>query len=96
MTHIRQALIDQSPSLELHRAAQAEIARLDDLVERKDEALHKIEQWARAYPLEVFPEPDLKRAHEVLQAAGMGLDAISASAMRHVITQVAAIAKAAL
>ena len=46
-----------------------------------------LHEWAQAYPLTVFPEPDLVRAHEVLQAAGMTLDAISAGAMRHVIGQ---------
>lgn len=64
--------------------------------ERMSEALEKIAQWARAYPLSVFPEPDFARAHEVLSAAGMTLDAISASNMRHVITQVQAIVDAAM
>jgi hypothetical protein len=40
--------------------------------------------WLDAYPLTMFPEPDLKRAAEVLKAAGMTLDSISASNMRHV------------
>lgn len=53
----------------------------------RGDALEKLHQWAKAYPLEVFPEPDLKRAHELLKAGGMTLDAISASNMRHVIKQ---------
>jgi hypothetical protein len=67
--------------------------------ERYQEALWRISEWTDAYPLKVFPEPDgdyLKRAHEILQAHGMGIDRISASAMRHVITQVGKIAKDAL
>ncbi|EKD40808.1 MAG: hypothetical protein ACD_74C00158G0007 [uncultured bacterium] len=52
---------------------------------RMRDALQRIANWQKAYPLEVFPEPDLKRAHEVLKAAGMGLDGISASNMRHVL-----------
>lgn len=48
-----------------------------------------VNDWARAYPLGVFPEPDLKRAAELLGAGGITLDAVSASAMRHVITKVA-------
>lgn len=52
----------------------------------QDDCLHKIRQWCAAYPLDVFPEPDFKKAHEVLQANGMTLDAISASNMRHVVT----------
>jgi hypothetical protein len=53
-----------------------------------DDLLHSIKSWSEAYPLSVFPEPDLAKAHEVLRANGMTLDAISASNMRHVITQV--------
>ncbi len=56
-----------------------------------DEAVASIRQWCDAYPLDVFPEPDLKRAHEVLQAAGMTLDAISASNMRHVLNGIRAL-----
>ena len=65
----------------------------DARIERMEEALLRILVWSEAYPLEIFPEPDLAKAHEVLSANGMTLDAISASAMRHVITQVGSIAK---
>jgi hypothetical protein len=47
-----------------------------------------IEQWAEAYPLDVFPKPDLYKARDVLAAASISLDCISADAMRHVITKV--------
>ena len=56
----------------------------------------RIVQWSEAYPLDVFPEPDFKRAHELLRAGGMTLDAISASNMRHVVEGVGKIARAAL
>jgi hypothetical protein len=59
--------------------------------ERQEDALTRLQEWARAYQLECFPEPDFKKAHQLLLAGGMTLDAISASNMRHVITQVAAI-----
>jgi hypothetical protein len=62
-----------------------EIDRLTAELEAKDEALHKISNWTKAYPLEVFPKPDLKKAAEVLKDAGMTLDAISADNMRHVL-----------
>ena len=65
-------------------------------VERYREALERIVQWADAYPLAVFPEPDFKRAAEVLAAAGMTLDAISASNMRHCVEGVGKIARSAL
>ena len=64
-----------------------------------EDALIRIADWAKAYQLDVFPEPDgayLKKAAEVLTANGMELGRISASNMRHVITQVGKIAEGAL
>lgn len=58
--------------------------------------LEEIIQWSEAYPLDVFPEPDFQKARKLLKDGGMTLDGISASNMRHVITEVAKIAKAAL
>jgi len=75
------------------------VKRLRDGRERLDKlegALKTIEAWSRAYPLDAFPEPDLKRAAELLSAGGMTLDAISASAMRHVVKNVGEIARKAL
>ena len=68
----------------------------DERLERYQEALQRIVQWSEAYPLDVFPEPDLRKAHELLQAGGVTLDALSAHAMRHVVTGVGKIAKEAL
>lgn len=56
----------------------------------RGDALERLKQWAEAYPVEVFPEmapEDWKKANEVLAASGMNLTRISASNMRHVITQ---------
>lgn len=63
---------------------------------RLREALERIKQWSEAYPLTVFPEPDFERAAKVLADAGMTLDAISASNMRHCVEGVGKIARAAL
>ena len=60
------------------------------------DALERIESWSRAYPLSVFPEPDFRKAAELLRAGGMTLDAISASNMRHVVEGVGKIAREAL
>ena len=68
----------------------------EEKLERYEEALWRIAKWSEAYPLEIFPEPDLHKAHALLQAGGMTLDAISANAMRHVVTGVGKIAKEAL
>jgi hypothetical protein len=64
-----------------------------------DDALGRIIQWSDAYPLEVFPElsrEDWARVAEVLKAAGLSLDRVSASNMRHVITRVGDIARTAV
>jgi len=71
--------------LACERLAQQDKSRLTAENEAKDDVLRKIKDWCRAYPLEVFPEPDLKKAAKVLKEAGMTLDSISASNMRHVL-----------
>ena len=65
-------------------------------IERLTDALEEIERWSRAYPIERFPEPDLKLAARLLLAGGITLDAVSASAMRHVVTEVGEMARRAL
>lgn len=64
-----------------------------------EEALQRIAQWADAYPLDIFPEPTDQQwieAKVLLKQGGLTLDAISASNMRHVITEVGAMARKAL
>jgi hypothetical protein len=63
-----------------------------DYIEDLEEALERIADWSRAYPLSVFPEPDFDKAAALLKAGGMSLDAVCASCMRHVIEQVGKIA----
>lgn len=72
-------------------------------IEELEEALWKIVQWSKAYPLKVFPEPDFKKVREhliagseYLQEATISLDSISASNMRHVVEGVGKIAEEAL
>jgi len=71
---------------------KAEIDRLMEqatndkrLIEELEKILREIKDWANAYPIEVFPKPDLQKAAKVLKEAGMTLDSISADAMRHVL-----------
>jgi hypothetical protein len=47
-----------------------------------------LEHWLDAYPLAVFPEPDLKKARALLEAGGMTLDSLSAWNFRHILRQV--------
>jgi hypothetical protein len=67
---------------------KAEIELLVIKVDRYEDALQELAGWVRAYPLDIFPEPDLKRAHELLQVGGMSIDVVSASAMRYLLVHV--------
>lgn len=60
-------------------------------IEEMNDKLHKIRQWCEAYPIDVFPEPDFKKAAKVLKENGMSLDSISASNMRHVVNGIKSI-----
>ena len=68
----------------------------DERLETTIDALQQIAQWADAYPIDIFPEPEWHKGAELLQAGGMTLDAISAHCMRHVILGVGKIAREAL
>lgn len=76
----------------LEKALQHANAKIDKL----ETALHLIAQWGDAYPLAVFPEPDLAKARTLLEAGGMTLDRVSASNMRYVAQGIAKIAAEAL
>ena len=75
---------------------QAEIDKLQASRENLVDVLERIHIWQRAYPLKVFPKPDLKKAAEVLKDAGMTLDAITADNMRHVLDQIKSMVDLAL
>jgi hypothetical protein len=47
--------------------------------------LNELTKWALSYPKDVFPEPDLIKAEELLKAGDMTLDSISACTIRHVM-----------
>jgi len=79
-----------------YECLEKRVKELEDENDKYGNALVRIDNWAKACPLVVFPKPDLKRAAEVLKAAGMTLDGISADAMRHVIDGVKDITKQAL
>lgn len=76
--------------------ALSSLSEQEDEASKFEDALHKIAQWSKAYPLEVFPEPDLKKARALLEAGGITLDAVSAHCMRHVVQGVGKIAAEAL
>ena len=78
------------------RAERELTKKLQARIKELEEVLTRIQNWAKAYPLEVFPPPDLKKAAQVLKAEGLTLDAITADAIRYVITEVSDIARQAL
>jgi hypothetical protein len=73
-----------------------DVERLNARIEVLDAALRRIVQWSEAYPPDIFPEPDWKKAAALLNAGGITLDRISGSCMRHVVEGVGEIARAAL
>ena len=70
---------------ELNNVQRELINNLTEQLEQKQEKLDQIETWTRAYPLQIFPKPDYKKANEVLQKAGLSLGQITGGAMRHVL-----------
>jgi hypothetical protein len=78
------------------QAYMIRIEQQEDRIEQLEAALYRIKQWADAYPLEVFPEPDMDLAATALKTFNITLDAVSASAMRHVLKGVIEITTTAL
>lgn len=75
------------------------IGDLSEKVDELEDALHRIVQWADAYPTDIFHEPsaeESQKAHKLLTANGMTLDAFSASMGRHCLKGAGDIARAAL
>ena len=64
--------------------------------ERLREAIELLQNWVQAYPISVFPEPDLKLARKLLTDGGVSYDALNAYSMRHVINGVGKIIDEAL
>jgi hypothetical protein len=67
-----------------------------DRIDGLEEVLWCIAQRSDAYQLDVFPEPGLEKARQLLAAGGMTLDSVSASCVRHVVKGLGKIAKDAL
>src|SRR5690606_36278180 len=55
---------------------------VDTRIDVLEDALTRILNWAEAYPLDVFPEPDFQAVQAALQNAGISLAQVSASNMR--------------
>ena len=62
---------------------------LREMIERLVDALEHITSNAEAWPEDMFPEPDWKRAAQVLKDNGMLLDNISGGVLRLVVGNMA-------
>ena len=74
----------------LDRVDAALAKRVGDHIRQVGEFKLWLTQWLLAYNTDIFPEPDLKKAAEVLTANGMTIDSLSAEMGRHVLTRVIA------
>ena len=76
---------------------RAEVARLTAALDNIEEnVLRKIEDWANAYPDDVFIEPtpdQWKAADKLLKEHGMSMTAITGSAARHCVEGIKSYAK---
>lgn len=77
---------------ETHSQLMLEVLeQYNELLAKHQEMTHRLESWLEAYPLEIFPEPNMSLVRECLKEGGHTLDAVSASNMRHVLNGVAGI-----
>ena len=74
---------------------RAELASKDEQIEKLEDALHKISNWCKAYPLEIADEPtedEWKTAHAIMNQHGWSLTTFVVSGMRRVTNGIAEIA----
>ena len=72
------------------------IERLYSEVGRLNDVIGLLRNWVKAYPLDMFPEPDLKLARKLLEDGGVNYSALNVYSMRHVINGVGKIIDEAL
>ena len=54
-------------------------------INKLESKLDRIRQWCDAYPIDIFPEPDFKKVHQLLKENSMSLDSITASNIRYAL-----------
>ena len=68
-------------------------------VEQLEDTLERIAQWCTAYPITVFlplSNDEIRRAGEVLNAAGISMDALHGGWARHLLEGIGKEARTAL
>ena len=83
-------------SIEIGDSKQMDIDKLQAENEKLKEAIELLQNWVKAYPLDMFPEPDLKLARKLLEDGDVNYSALNVYAMRHVINGVRRIIDEAL
>ena len=74
----------------LDRVDTALAKRVGDMIAQHSAFKIYLTDWLRCYNTDIFPEPDLKKAAEVLKANDMTIDSLSAEMGRHVLGRVIA------
>ena len=93
--------IDGEPlsTKQLHELITSQALTIDKLyseVGRLNDVIGLLRNWVKAYPLDMFPEPDLKLARKLLEDGGVNYSALNVYSMRHVINGVGKIIDEAL
>jgi hypothetical protein len=81
---------DAEIAARLDRVDTALAKRVGDHIRQQAAFRRWLNDWLRCYSTDIFPEPDLKKAAEILKANGMTIDQLSADMGRHVLTRVIA------
>lgn len=76
--------------------AQQALMNAEDRIDELVGVLERIQIWSEAYPVDIFPEPDMRRARELLKAGGITLDVVAASISRNIIAGVGDIVREVL
>jgi hypothetical protein len=98
VAEVRQQLLQAMANDSSEREAAERCARVDTSLAKRLGAMIEtnsafkvwLVQWLRCYALDIFPEPDLAKAAEVLKAGGLTIDSLSANMGRHVLGRVIA------
>jgi vacuolar-type H+-ATPase subunit I/STV1 len=90
------AIDDYLSEIDPYSGVFEENKSLTERVDHLEDALKKISQWADAYPVDIFPEPDMKLVREILEFGGVTLDSVSAYVGRHIVDGIGKIANEAL
>jgi hypothetical protein len=72
------------------RVDQSLAKRVGKMIGRESRFKVYLTEWLRCYALDIFPEPDLDKAAEVLKQNDMTIDQLSANMGRHILSRVIA------